>query len=489
MKKERRTIPLSKLSLNTGQIEWLPKNPRQWTQEQIDNMVRSLDEDPDFMEDRPPLVVPHDGRFIVFAGNERTDAEKRRKARTELDCMVYTPETEEDQETIIRRAMKDNGHFGSWDWDTLANEWGDFPLGDWGVPAWDSEGSLGLGDGAGGGDNGDGKERKEKPEEIAAVEELLKEAMRNNVREALEQIDYTMKRGWIASFFTEGACQAKFLKAKYYGEKYPQYLSLYFCPERFMTSANTNSCYEQFRMIAEGADAGIAGLRTVTDDSLLLLLKGSYPFGGARMHMDFPANKAAELIKEFGGAGCSVLDPCHGWGGRLCGALMADVSRYYGVDPSPEAHRGLEREAKAFLPYCPGTKVDLIQKPFEDVDLSGMHFDMAITSPPYFDVEQYHGDGQAHVRYGKYDLWVDGFYRPLIEKTYNALRPSGVFVLQVGSQSYPLLEDGKRIAKEVGFVVEDIRPLGGGTASALHGNTDEDDENEKIVILRKPANG
>lgn len=102
-------------------------------------MVRSLDEDPDFMEDRPPLVVPHEGRFIVFAGNERTKAEKRRKARTELDCMVYTPETEEDQETIIRRAMKDNGHFGSWDWDTLANEFGDFPLGDWGIPAWDTD--------------------------------------------------------------------------------------------------------------------------------------------------------------------------------------------------------------------------------------------------------------------------------------------------------------------------------------------------------------
>ena len=151
MKKERRTIPLSKLSLNTGQIEWLPKNPRQWTQEQIDNMVRSLDEDPDFMEDRPPLVVPQEGRFIVFAGNERTEAEKRRKARTELDCMVYTPETEEDQETIIRRAMKDNGHFGSWDWDTLANEWGDFPLGDWGVPAWDSEEVSG--ENVGGGDN------------------------------------------------------------------------------------------------------------------------------------------------------------------------------------------------------------------------------------------------------------------------------------------------------------------------------------------------
>lgn len=32
--------------------------------------------------------------------------------------------------------MKDNGSFGAWDWDALANEWDELPLGDWGVPAW-----------------------------------------------------------------------------------------------------------------------------------------------------------------------------------------------------------------------------------------------------------------------------------------------------------------------------------------------------------------
>ena len=72
MQKEQKTIPLSKLMLNKGQIEWLPKNPRQWTKNQMALMIKSLDEDPDFMEDRPPLVVPlpedERGRFIVFAG-------------------------------------------------------------------------------------------------------------------------------------------------------------------------------------------------------------------------------------------------------------------------------------------------------------------------------------------------------------------------------------------------------------------------------------
>ena len=112
-------------------------------------------------------------------------------------------------------------------------------------------------------------------------------------------------------------------------------------------------------------------------------------------------------------------------------------------------------------------------------------YDIALTSPPYFDVEQYKGENQSHVKFPKYDLWVNGFYRPLIEKTFNALRKGGVFILQVGSQSYPLRQDGEKIAKEIGFTVDDVRPLGGGTNSPIHGNTDDDYENEKIIILRK----
>lgn len=139
MQKERKTISLGKLMLNKGQIDWLPKNPRQWTKDQMALMIKSLDEDPDFMEDRPPLVVPLEGeereRYVVFAGNERTDGEKRRKAVKALDCIVYLPESDEDRTTIVRRAMKDNGHFADWDEDTIANEWDIFlpNFADWGV--------------------------------------------------------------------------------------------------------------------------------------------------------------------------------------------------------------------------------------------------------------------------------------------------------------------------------------------------------------------
>lgn len=142
MKKERIAVPLDKLQLNKGQIEWLPQNPRQWTDDSLERMIRSLEEDPDFMEDRPPLITQLPGRkgfFVVFGGNERVEGEKRRKAVKALECYVYIPENEDDRQTIIRRSAKDNGHYGAYDWDIYANEWADFPMEDWGAPAWHNE--------------------------------------------------------------------------------------------------------------------------------------------------------------------------------------------------------------------------------------------------------------------------------------------------------------------------------------------------------------
>lgn len=138
MKKTRTTLAPSAILPNKGQLGWLPKNPRQWTQDDIDSTSRSIAEDPDFLEDRPVLVTPKDdGQYIAFAGNLRYTAAKS-IALASVPVVIYVPETDEDRQTIKRRAMKDNGQYGKWDWDILGNEWDDQPLSDWGVPAWDT---------------------------------------------------------------------------------------------------------------------------------------------------------------------------------------------------------------------------------------------------------------------------------------------------------------------------------------------------------------
>lgn len=135
MRKERIKAKVSDLVLNEGQLGWLPTNPRQWTQSDIDKTKASLKNDEDFMEDRPIMVLQCDGKLLVFAGNLRTTAAKALKWQV-IDAVLYIPENDEDKETIKRRSILDNGSFGSWDYDMLANEWDDLPLSDWGVPAW-----------------------------------------------------------------------------------------------------------------------------------------------------------------------------------------------------------------------------------------------------------------------------------------------------------------------------------------------------------------
>lgn len=135
MKKKRIKAKVADLVLNEGQLGWLPRNPRQWTRDDINLTKQSLERDPDFQEDKPILVTPLDKKLLVFAGNLRTTAAKEMKLQT-FEAIHYVPESDEDRETIKRRAMLDNGSFGSWDTDVLANEWDDCPLADWGVPEW-----------------------------------------------------------------------------------------------------------------------------------------------------------------------------------------------------------------------------------------------------------------------------------------------------------------------------------------------------------------
>ena len=145
MRKERIQAKVKDLVLNEGQLPWLPENPRQWTQEDLDLTKQSLERDPDFQEDNPLKVVAlPDGKLLVFAGNLRTTAAKELKWKT-FEAILYTPEpanpdeyTEADYETIRRRALLDNGSFGSWDYDRLADKWSEMPFKELGIKVWEA---------------------------------------------------------------------------------------------------------------------------------------------------------------------------------------------------------------------------------------------------------------------------------------------------------------------------------------------------------------
>lgn len=122
--------------MNTGQIAGLPSNPRQWTKAQLDNLKASIEETPELLEARGCIVDYHEGKYVCLGGNMRYAACKA-LGMSELPCYVVPEGT-----TILKKkeiVAKDNGSFGNWDYDALANEWGDLDLAGWGVsipPEW-----------------------------------------------------------------------------------------------------------------------------------------------------------------------------------------------------------------------------------------------------------------------------------------------------------------------------------------------------------------
>ena len=123
---------------NTGQVPGLPKNPRQWTKAEIQNLKRSISETPELFLARGLLVYPYNGKYVVLGGNMRLEASKLLKLE-QVPCIIFDASTPVDK--LAEIVIKDNGSFGAWDYDALANEWDNNPLTEWGVPAWDPDGA------------------------------------------------------------------------------------------------------------------------------------------------------------------------------------------------------------------------------------------------------------------------------------------------------------------------------------------------------------
>lgn len=136
MKTGHQRIAISLLETNKGQIEGLPANPRQWTKAQFEQLKASITETPELLEARGCIVDYHDGKYVCLGGNMRYMACKD-LGMTDVPCYVIPEGTSVLKKKEI--VAKDNVSMGDWDFDALANEWGDLDLEGWGVaipPEW-----------------------------------------------------------------------------------------------------------------------------------------------------------------------------------------------------------------------------------------------------------------------------------------------------------------------------------------------------------------
>jgi hypothetical protein len=130
----------------------------------------------------------------------------------------------------------------------------------------------------------------------------------------------------------------------------------------------------------------------------------------------------------------SILDFTMGWGGRMIGACSLDIPNYIGIDLNKDLKKPITDMAKFVAPYTQ-TKIKLFFKDALSVDYSKLYYDFVLTSPPYYNIEQY----KYNEKLSK-EEWNNNFYIPIITKTYKHLQKNGVYCLNIPLDVYEVVK-------------------------------------------------
>lgn len=127
----KKSIKISDLELNEGQVPGLPRNPRFIRDDRFEALKKSISDAPEMLELRELLVYPSkDGKFVVVGGNMRLRA-CRELGFDEIPCKVIGKDV--DVRKLREYAIKDNNEFCQNDFDILASDWDVEELKDFGL--------------------------------------------------------------------------------------------------------------------------------------------------------------------------------------------------------------------------------------------------------------------------------------------------------------------------------------------------------------------
>jgi len=128
--------------------------------------------------------------------------------------------------------------------------------------------------------------------------------------------------------------------------------------------------------------------------------------------------------------GKKMLDISAGWGDRLLAAMSLDME-YLGYDPNTELQEGHTSMIEMF---GDANKHRVIYEPFETAIIPNGPYDIVLSSPPYFNVEEYAKgqNGQSIVSYPTYDEWMANFLFAALWKAWEQLKNNGYLVLHLG---------------------------------------------------------
>lgn len=149
----------------------------------------------------------------------------------------------------------------------------------------------------------------------------------------------------------------------------------------------------------------------------------------------------------------NVLDICIGWGGRPIGAV-ASGSNYTGIEPASETFKALQNICNDLEI---NDKVKLINSTAEIIlPKLNKEYDLAITSPPYFNLEMYNDEPTQSYNKGlTYGDWKEQYLKPWVYGVLNVLVIGGVSCWSVqninSDGNYNLYDDVVELHKNKGW--------------------------------------
>ena len=156
------------------------------------------------------------------------------------------------------------------------------------------------------------------------------------------------------------------------------------------------------------------------------------------------------IVEELEGK--NVLDVCTGWGGRMLGASCIDGVKYTGIEPFSKTFKGLEN-IKQELELENVTLYNAIAE--NVIPNLKKEYDLALTSPPYYNLELYSDEITQSHHYGSYEDWIDRFLKPVINGVLDKLIDTGYSCWSVKNfktdKKYNLYDDVVKIHKERGW--------------------------------------
>lgn len=213
-----------------------------------------------------------------------------------------------------------------------------------------------------------------------------------------------------------------------------------------LVQANINSTYKNKKVFPE-------------KNGLLKNFKTAIRIGGCGTGKlsNFPFKECKRLLSNHLsentlGLTKTYLDPCCGWGVRMLASAALDIN-YIGFDVNPELIVQLNKLGKDIQRFKPNWEFKVYECGSETkVDELDKRADIIMTSPPYFNLEEYNSDDKHSNQYESYEHWLDVFVNPMINNCYDYAKDNAHVMFNVKHfKKWDLVEDFKRIGESVGF--------------------------------------